>query len=68
MPGAEDTDEFLSLLETSRHDVITDLAALRSNMRRYEAEGYGWQNIIDSPDALDPKTGSWLLGALRIAC
>ena len=68
MPSASDTDEFLSLLDTTREAVITDLEAMRSNMMQYEAEGYGWQNIIDSPDGLAPQPGAWLLGALSMAC
>jgi uncharacterized lipoprotein YbaY len=68
MPGAEDTDAFLSLLDTTRQDVVADLEAMRSNMMQYDAEGYGWQNIIDSPDGLAPRPGAWLLGALRMAC
>ena len=68
MPDAEDTNEFLARLATARADVIADLEATRSNMMQYDAEGYGWQNIIDRPDALAPQTGAWLLGALRMAC
>ncbi|NEQ47755.1 MAG: hypothetical protein F6K00_31185 [Leptolyngbya sp. SIOISBB] len=68
MPNAENTDEFLSLLDTSRQNVITDLEAMRSNMMQYDAEGYGWQNIIDNPGGLAPQPGAWLLGAVRIAC
>ncbi|WP_204139358.1 YbaY family lipoprotein [Halomicronema sp. CCY15110] len=41
---------------------------MRSNMMQYDAEGYGWQNIIDSPDGLAPQPGAWLLGALRMVC
>ena len=68
MPDAEDTDEFLALLDTTREDIIADLEATRSNMMQYESEGYGWQNIIDSSGALEPQVGGWLLGALRMAC
>lgn len=68
MPGAEDTEEFLSLLDLTRQDVITDLEATRSNMMQYDAEGYGWQNAIDGSSALEPIPDSWLLGALRMAC
>ena len=68
MPRAEDTDYLLSLLETDRQGVITDLETTRSNMMQYDSEGYGWQNVIDSPGALPPQPGSWLFGALRMAC
>jgi hypothetical protein len=68
MPDAEDTDEFLALLMTDRAQVIVDLEATASNMQQYNAEGYGWQNIIDSPGALPPQPDAWLIGALRMAC
>lgn len=68
MPSAEDTDGMLALLDTTRQEVIADLEAMRSNMQQYDAEGYGWQNTIDDPSALEPKPGAWLIGALRMAC
>jgi len=68
LPGAADTDALLALLLTSREDIVDDLVLTGDNMARYEAEGYGWQNIIDSPGALPPQPGGWLLGALRMAC
>jgi hypothetical protein len=68
MPGAQNTDELLALLDTSRSQVITDLLAMKRNMEQYEAEGYGWQNVIDSPGALEPQPGAWLIGALSMAC
>jgi hypothetical protein len=68
MPGAQNTDELLALLDTSRSQVITDLLAMKRNMEQYEAEGYGRQNVIDSPGALEPQPGAWLIGALSMAC
>jgi len=68
MPDAENTDELLTSLDTSRSQVTRDLIAMRSNMEQYDAEGYGWQNTIDDPSALEPRPGAWLIGALRMAC
>ena len=68
MPGAENTDELLALLDTSRSQVTMDLLAMQRNMEQYDAEGYGWQNVIDGSSALEPKPGAWLIGALRMAC
>lgn len=68
MPGAEDTDKLLDLLDTERSQVITDLEAMSSNMAQYDAEVYGWQNVIDGSSALEPVPGAWLIGALRMAC
>jgi hypothetical protein len=68
MPSAADTDEMLALLDTDRTGVLTDLEAMSANMQRYDDEGYGWQNVIDSPDALAPQPDAWLIGALRMAC
>ncbi|MBE9138101.1 hypothetical protein IQ254_13045 [Nodosilinea sp. LEGE 07088] len=68
MPDADDTDAMLGLLETDRAQIIGDLEATSSNMQQYNAEGYGWQNIIDSSGALPPQPGAWLIGALRMAC
>ena len=68
MPSADDTDRMLSLLDTDRQGVISDLEAMRINMQRYDAEGYGWHNTIEDPGASDPKPGAWLIGALRMAC
>lgn len=68
MPDAEDTDEMLALLDTSRSQVTMDLIAMKSNMEQYDAEGYGWQNVIDGSSALEPQPGAWLIGALRMAC
>ncbi len=68
MPGAKNTEELLSLLRTNRKEVIEDLEAMKANMEQYEAEGYGWQNLIDGSSALESRPSSWLIGALRIAC
>jgi hypothetical protein len=68
MPSAKNTDQMLSLLKTSRSQVVKDLIALKSNMEQYDAEGYGWQNAINSSSSLDPHPDAWLIGALRIAC
>ncbi len=68
MPDAEDTDELLASLDTSRSQVTMDLATMKRNMEQYDAEGYGWQNVIDGSSALDPQPGAWLIGALRMAC
>lgn len=68
MPGAENTDDLLSLLSTSRQETISKLDAMKSNMAQYDAEGYGWQNTIDGSSALEPRPGAWLIGALRMAC
>lgn len=68
MPSAADPDGMLSLLDTTRQGVISDLEAMRLNMQRYDAEGYGWHNTIDDPSASEPKPGPWLIGALRMAC
>lgn len=68
MPDAAETDEMLERLGSDRATILQDLETLRRNMEQYDAEGYGWQNIIDSPNSLDPQPGSWLLGALRMAC
>lgn len=68
MPGAENTDGLLALLRTDRSQTISDLTAMKTNMGQYDAEGYGWQNIIDGSSALEPRPGSWLIGALRMAC
>ena len=68
MPGAADTDELLDLLETSRPEIISDLTAMRRNMEQYDAEGYGWQNVMDGSSGLAPQPGAWMVGALRMAC
>ena len=68
MPGANDTDKLLSLLNTSRSEITKDLIAMKRNMEQYEAEGYGWNNVLDSSSSLEPRPGSWLVGALRMAC
>jgi hypothetical protein len=68
MPDAEDTDIMLERLQRDRPQNINDLEQTSRNLHQYDAEGYGWQNIIDSPDALEPQAGGWLLGALRMAC
>ena len=68
MPDAEDTDELLASLDTSRSQVTMDLLAMQRNMEQYDAEGYGWQNVIDGSSALEPQPGAWLIGALRMAC
>jgi uncharacterized lipoprotein YbaY len=68
MPDAENTDELLTSLDTSRSQVTMDLIAMRGNMEQYDAEGYGWQNVIDGSSALEPRPGAWLIGALRMAC
>jgi uncharacterized lipoprotein YbaY len=68
MPGAETTDELLSLLETTRSEVTSDLLTMSRNMEQYDAEGYGWPNVIDGSSALEPRPGSWLIAALRMAC
>ncbi len=68
MPMANNSDQFLALLKTDRYQVIKDLTALKSNMEQYDAEGYGWQNVIDRSSGLKPLPDAWLIGALRIAC
>ncbi|MEB3290361.1 MAG: YbaY family lipoprotein [Leptolyngbya sp.] len=68
MPDAEDTDTLLNSLDTSRSQVTMDLIAMSRNMEQYDAEGYGWQNVIDGSSALEPQPGAWLIGALRMAC
>ncbi|MGK7932683.1 MAG: hypothetical protein AB4041_14800 [Microcystaceae cyanobacterium] len=68
MPQAENTDKFLDLLKTDRSQVIKDLITLKSNMEQYDAEGYGWQNVINSSSQLEPRPDAWLMGALRIGC
>ncbi len=68
MPGAKNTEELLSLLKTNRKEVIEDLEAMKANMEQYDAEGYGWQNVIDGSSALEPRPSSWLIGALRMTC
>lgn len=68
MPNGDDPDGMLQLLRTSREQIITDLNAMKRNMEQYDAEGYGWQNVIDDPAALEPKPTSWLIGALGMAC
>ena len=68
MPGAENTDELLSLLKTNRQDLLNDLKAMKANMERYDAEGYGWQNVIDGSSSLEPRPSSWLIGVLRMVC
>jgi len=68
MPDAENTDELLASLDTSRSQVTMDLIAMKRNMEQYDAEGYGWQNVIDGSSALEPQPGAWLIGALRMAC
>ena len=68
MPNAENTDKLLSLLSTNRSDITKNLIAMKRNMEQYEAEGYGWQNVLDSSSGLEPRPGLWLLGALRMAC
>lgn len=68
MPNAENTDQLLSLLKTRRSEIVKDLVSLKSHMEQYDAEGYGWQNVINSPNALDHRPTSWLIGALRMAC
>lgn len=68
MPNSNNTDEMLSLLETSRSQVVQDLIAVKSDMELYDAEKYGWPSMINSSDALKPNHSAWLIGALRIAC
>jgi hypothetical protein len=68
MPNAENTDELLSLIKTSRPEIIGDLNAMKRNMQQYDAEGYGWQSVIDNSNSLEPRLGAWLIGALRMAC
>ncbi|MEM1367140.1 MAG: hypothetical protein AAGG02_03820 [Cyanobacteria bacterium P01_H01_bin.15] len=68
MPHFEDTDFVLELLDTNRQQIFEQLTKTRHNMERYDAEKVGWQNVIDSDGADDPKPGIWLLGALAIAC
>jgi len=68
MPDAEDTDELLTSLDTSRSQVTSDLLAMKRNMEQYDAEGFGWQNVIDGSSSLEPQPGAWLIGALRMAC
>jgi uncharacterized lipoprotein YbaY len=68
MPGSEATDALLTLLETSRAETVNNLATMKTNMDQYDAEGYGWQNVIDGSSALEPRPTSWLIGALRMAC
>ncbi len=68
MPSAENTDELLSLLKTNRPEIINNLKAMKRNMQQYDAEGYGWQGVIDGSNSLEPRLGSWLIGALRMAC
>lgn len=68
MPGSDNTDDLLMLLDTRRSEVTSDLIAMKQNMEQYDAEGYGWQNVIDGSSALEPRPGSWLIGALRMAC
>lgn len=68
MPRANNTDTFLSLLKTGRSQVIKDLLALKSNMEQYDAEGYGWQNVLNSSSELEPRPDAWLIGALRMTC
>ena len=68
MPNAQNTNELLSLLKTSPHKVIKNLEAMKANMEQYDAEGYGWQNVIDGSSSLEPRPGSWLIGVLRMAC
>ncbi|WP_157951164.1 hypothetical protein [Cyanothece sp. BG0011] len=68
MTHAENTDKLLSLLDTNRSEITQKLIAMKRNMEQYEAEGYGWQNVLDSSSGLEPRPGSWLLGALRMAC
>ena len=68
MPDAEDTDKFLKYLYTSPSEVINDLKSMSFNMAQYDAEKYGWQNIIDSSGGLEPLPGPWLIGALLMVC
>ncbi len=68
MPSAQNPDQFLNLLKIDRSKVIKDLTTLKSNMEQYDAEGYGWQNVINSSSGLEPRPDTWLIGALRIAC
>ena len=68
MPRAADTDELLTLLDSDRPSIIRDLEAMKANMEQYDSEGYGWQNVIDGSSALEPRPGSWLIGALSMAC
>lgn len=68
MPHAENTDKLLSVLSTSRSEITKYLIAMKRNMEQYEAEGYGWNNVIDSSSGLEPRPSSWLIGALRIVC
>ncbi|EAZ88632.1 hypothetical protein [Crocosphaera chwakensis] len=68
MPKAENTDKLLSVLGTSRSNITKNLIAMKGNMEQYEAEGYGWQNALDSASGLEPRPSSWLIGALRMAC
>ena len=57
MPDAEKTDQFLSALDSSRSQVMTDLIALKKNMEQYDAEGYGWHNMIDASSTLNLELG-----------
>lgn len=68
MPDAENTNELLASLNTSRSQVARDLIAMKNNMEQYNTEGYSWQAVIDGSSALAPKPSSWLIGALRMAC
>lgn len=68
MPDAEDTDELLTLLGTSRAETISNLIAMQGNMAQYNAEGYGWHHAIDGASALEPRPGAWMLGALSMVC
>jgi uncharacterized lipoprotein YbaY len=68
MPGAENTDELLATLNTDRAETINHLATMKANMGQYDAEGYGWQNVIDGSSALEPRPAAWMIGALRMAC
>jgi hypothetical protein len=68
MPSGQNTNELLFLLKTNRQQLISDLKNMKKNMQQYEAEGYGWQNVIDGTNALEPQPGSWLIGALKMAC
>lgn len=58
----------LALLGSDRLQIIRDLEATAANMQRYDAEGLGWQNVINGSSALEPRPDSWLLGSLRMAC
>ena len=68
MPSAGNTDEMLALFNTNREGIITDLKMMKTNMQQYDDEGYDWQNVIGSTEALAPRPDGWLIVALRMAC